>query len=576
MFILALFAFIAGVVTILSPCILPILPVVLSGSLEGGKKRPLGIITGFIASFTFFTLFLSQIVKIFGFSANSLRNLSVIVIFIFGLTLLVPKLAQITERLFTKFSSLRVKTNKGGYWGGVIIGLSIGLIWTPCVGPILASVISLALSGNVGFQTIIITLSYSIGTAIPMFIITYSGGQILTKVPWLTRNSQKIQRVFGFVMILLAISIFFNYDRKFQTFILNKFPSYGVGLTKFEDNSIIKNSLDKLGSQNNQEDMGKTTQDLIDEGVSAPEIIPGGEWFNLPSGQNKLTLKELRGKVVLVDFWTYTCINCIRTLPYLSDWYKKYEKDGFVIIGVHTPEFEFEKDPKNLAKALSDYKITYPVVQDNNYATWNAYSNHYWPAKYLIDKNGKIRFTHFGEGQYDEFEGYIQKLLEEKGSDVSKVKIQNPNYSIDSLTPELYLGYKRMGYFASKEAAVVGKEFDYHFPDELPLNHFAFNGTWTISDEWSKSSSGSKLILGFQAKNVYLVMRPTKTEGKVKIYLDEKDISSNDAGEDVKDAIVTVDSDRLYSLVKLTTPGKHTITIEFLDEPIEVFAFTFG
>src|SRR3990172_2867947 len=380
MILLILFAFLAGVVTILSPCILPILPVVLSSSLTGGKKRPLGVVAGFIISFTFFTLFLSLIVKSLGIPADFLRSFSIIVIALFGIGLLLPNFQALLERLFTTFSRFSPKLNQNsGFSGGLLIGASIGLIWTPCVGPILASIISLAITGSVSGQAALITFSYSLGTAIPMLAIVYGGRNLLNKVPWLTRNTVKIQKAFGVLMILTALAIFFNLDRKFQTFILDKFPNYGTGLTSFEDNETIRRALDRLdGGEVSEEDMGKPTFNLLDDsGVNAPELIPGGDWFNT----KPLTLKELRGKVVMVDFWTYTCINCIRTLPYLRDWYEKYADKGLVIIGVHTPEFEFEKSPENVQKAIEDFEIKYPVMQDNNYATWRVYDNYYWPAK---------------------------------------------------------------------------------------------------------------------------------------------------------------------------------------------------
>ena len=344
MIFLILFAFLAGIVTILSPCILPILPIILSSSTDSsGKKKPLGVVVGFVASFTFFTLFLSSIVRMSGISANSLRYVSVFILGIFGISLLVPQVQILIERLFTKLTRfIPSSQNKNGFWGGVLIGLSLGLLWTPCVGPILASVISLAISGTVSFQAMLITLAYSLGTAIPMFMIMQAGSTALQKVPWLVRNTAKIQKAFGVLMILTSVAIFFNLDRRFQTFILKSFPGYGAGLTKFEDNQLVKQELDKVGNQPSDElSLGNSLPSIFDKkGPVAPEITPGGEWFN----SQPLKLESLRGKVVLIDFWTYSCINCQRTFPYLRSWWEKYQDQGLVIIGVHSPEFEFEKD----------------------------------------------------------------------------------------------------------------------------------------------------------------------------------------------------------------------------------------
>jgi thiol-disulfide isomerase/thioredoxin len=305
--------------------------------------------------------------------------------------------------------------------------------------------------------------------------------------------------------------------------------------------------------------------------ATAPDFIAGGVWFNSPP----LTIKALQGKVVLIDFWTYTCINCIRTFPYLKSWYSKYEKNGFVIVGVHTPEFAFEKDSNNVRDAISDFEIKYPVMQDNDYATWSAYRNRYWPAHYLLDKNGKIRYTHFGEGEYDKTEEMIQKLLKEAGADI-KDKISNQTYEIESRTPETYLGYARMQGLASPENPSRDTKSTYTIPKTLASNSFAFGGNWTINEEMATGEEGSVIEYKFSAKNVYLVMNPIGSTAKATIFLDGKQISSNDGGKDVIDGTTAVDSNRLYELVKLQTPGEHTLRIKIVEGKVSAFAFTFG
>lgn len=485
--------------------------------------------------------------------------------------MLIPKFQIFLEILFSKLSQfLPQSQNKTGFGGGIIIGLSLGLLWTPCVGPILASVISLAITGAVTLDAFFITLAYSLGTAIPMFFIMIAGQTALRKAPWLLNNASKIQQGFGILMILTAIAIFFNFDRSFQTFILNTFPNYGTGLTKFEDNPQIQNALQKLsGEKADEEKVGKAMFDLAPEGDPAPEIIPGGEWFNSPP----LTLKSLRGKVVLIDFWTYSCINCQRTFPYLKSWWEKYKDKGLVIIGVHAPEFEFEKNPENVKKALKDFGLTYPVVQDNNFETWRAYKNRFWPAKYFIDKDGQLRNTHFGEGDYDESEKIIQELLSETGSDLSQTKINNPEYKIYAQTPESYLGYERMEFLASPDYLVRDALGSYTSPKNLPENQFAFTGDWNVMNQYSNPQKGAGLLLNFSAKNVYLVMRAKSGESKVKVFVDGK---QQFPGKDVKDGIITVNADTLYELVDLPDPGRHILKLEFLDSDTEVYAFTFG
>lgn len=563
MLFLILFAFLAGFVTVLSPCILPVLPIVLSGSLTAGHRRPLGIVTGFIISFSLFTLFLTAIVKATGVSADLLRNLSVLIVLFFGLSLLLPNFQVLMEKVFTKLSGLvtRNSTQATGFWSGIVLGTSLGLVWTPCVGPIIASVITLAATSSINGSAILITFAYALGTSIPMFAITYGGRKLLLKVPWLLKNTARIQKGFGIIMILVAVGIFFNLDRQFQTFILEKFPQYGSGLTKIEDNNLVRDSLKNM--------LGKSMP-VSDNGPAAPDFIAGGKWFNT----TPLTIAGLRGKVVLIDFWTYTCINCIRTLPYIKSWNEKYKDKGLVIVGVHTPEFEFEKNSENVGKALKDFDIKYPVMQDNSYATWNAYGNQYWPAHYLIDKNGSIRDTHFGEGGYDETEAMIQKLLKETGATVNE-KIQNATYSVDSMSPETYLGYSRLGKFASPEDPVHDKAAYYSVPTEVPLNTFAFGGNWNIGEQTALPSRGSIMEYHFMAKNVYLVIN-TKSKSQIKVSLDGKAVDTTAQGKDVKQGMVIVDSNRLYNLIKLKKAEDHVLKLEFLDDNASIFAFTFG
>lgn len=567
MVLLVFFAFLGGMVTILSPCILPILPIVLAGSITGGKKRPWGVVVGFIVSFTFFTLFLSAIVRATNISADALRSLSVIIIAGFGASLLVPAFQVLTERLFSRLtglaSSRSPSATRSDFISGFLVGVSLGLLWTPCVGPILASIITLAATSKVTADTIFITLAYAVGTAVPLLAITYGGRNLLTKNPWLVANTVRIQKGFGVLMILTAIAIYFQIDRKFQVYILNQFPNYGVGLTTLEDNKAVINALQELQ---------KPTQEKQSE--IAPELILGGSWF----GSTPITISSLRGKVVLIDFWTYTCINCIRTLPYLKSWHNKYKDKGLVIIGVHTPEFEFEKNPDNVARAIKDFDLTYPVMQDNDFATWNAYNNHYWPAKYLVDKNGKIRYTHFGEDGYDETEMKIQELLREAGSFSEDLPVNNPTYRVQSRSPETYLGNWRIANFVSPEPIRQDASSMYSIPKSITRNTFAYGGSWTVGYEYARPSAGATLILRFDAKDVFLVIRQkTKgTVGTLRVLMNGKSVGEDTAGEDTKEGVVTVDADRLYKLIKLPTPGEHLLKLEFLDDNLELYAFTFG
>lgn len=575
MILLIAFAFLAGIITVLSPCILPILPIILTSSIGGvntGKSRPMGVVIGFILSFTFFTLFLSTIVRLSGIPSETLRLVSVIVVAGFGFSLLIPKFQALVERLFSKLAGF-MPNNQGrtGFFGGLLIGLSVGLLWTPCVGPILASVISLAISGTVTIDAFFITFSYSLGTAIPMFLIMLGGQNALRRVPWLLSNLQHIQKLFGALMILTAIGIFFNVDRRFQTFVINTFPQYGSGLTQFEDNELIRNQLDKKNSlEIKKVDIGKPMFDVLNpKGIKAPEIISGGVWFN----SDPLTLSDLKGKVVVIDFWTYSCINCQRTLPYLRSWNDKYRDKGLVIIGVHAPEFEFEKSEKNVSQAIKDFNLTYPIVQDNDFKTWRAYNNRFWPAKYFIDKEGYIRYHHFGEGAYDESEKVIQELLKEAGATDVTSDINNPTYQISAKTPETYLGYARIERFVSPETIKRDTLSTYSIPEKIGSNEIAYSGNWNIMEEYANPKKGATLEMNFDSKEVFIVMRTNASPAKIKVYVDGK---VQYFGEDNVSGVVTVEKDALYKIIKLQVPGKHHLRLEFEDSNVQLYAFTFG
>lgn len=576
MLILLLFSFLAGIVTVLSPCILPVLPIVLSGSVGEGKRRPLGIVTGFILSFTFFTLFLATLVSKTGISADALRSLSVIVISLFGISLLFPQLQLWLEKIFSRFANLAPQGTGDGFKGGLLVGLSLGLLWTPCVGPILASVISLALTGSVSGAAFFITLAYSLGTAIPMLAITYGGRQLLQKVPWLTKNLIKVQQGFGVIMIATGLAIFLNLDRQFQSWILTAFPGYGAGLTQLEEVDLVQQQLDKLQPGNiDDSKIGKPMNELQEEMFYpvAPELIGGTDWLN----SEPLTFAgNLKGKVVLVDFWTYTCINCIRTLPHLTQWYQDYQDQGLVIIGVHSPEFEFEKDKDNVLAAMADYGITYPVVQDNDFNIWRAYSNRYWPAHYLVDKEGKVRYTHFGEGKYVETENKIRELLDEAPLSASEGSVdQTPGRR---QTPETYLGYQRADAYTLENKLKRDQLATYNYSSLLPQDAVGLKGQWLVTAEHALAQEDQvSLGINFLAQTVHLVLAPEKNTGYVTVMLDGQPLPAQYWTADMdKQGRILVDEARKYDLVDLGEDyGRHTLELVF-DQGISAYAFTFS
>ncbi|HYM65505.1 MAG TPA: cytochrome c biogenesis protein DipZ [Candidatus Sulfotelmatobacter sp.] len=579
MIILWTFAFVSGLITIFAPCIWPILPLILSSSTTGGHKKPLGLTLGIIISFGFLTLTISYIVKIIPFDPNILRYFAVFVIGILGLSLIIPKLSEILEVYVSRLvGKIGISKNgqKTGFWAGFITGLALGVVWAPCAGPILATIATLAATQSVNLGTVLVTFFYLLGISIPLFIFATFGNRLFTKSRGLSKYTGKVQQIFGVIMILTAILIATNYDKVLEVKLLDVFPSYGQFVNNFEGNPLVKtqlNDLKGIGSQNNNSQSGES--DLFNTNTKAPDFVGIEKWLNT---EKPIKINDLKGKVVLVDFWTYTCINCIRTLPYVTSWYDKYKDAGFVVIGIHTPEFEFEHNTQNVLNAIKQFKIHYPVAQDNNYSTWNNYSNSYWPAEYLVDANGNIRRTHFGEGEYDKMELAIQTLLKKKGakinSSLENIQDQTPT---TQLSPETYVGAKRMEfYYPLGNTGIVNQNFT--ITDNLPTNSFSLGGNWNILDDNALTGKNAILNYNFYADKVFLVLRPGSAKNaKVKVFLDGKTVDSTNQGADVKDGEVFVDSDRLYSLIDLKgKPGNHILKLEFQDSGIEVFAFTFG
>lgn len=591
MAVLLLFAFLSGLVTISAPCIWPILPIVLSATVVGGHRKPLGITLGVLVSFGLLTLFLSSILAIIPFDPNILRYFAVVVLVFFGLTLIIPALSRIFEGWVSRLSG-RFQTNNTstGFVSGFVTGLALGVVWAPCAGPILATIATLAATQKISVELVWVTLFYCLGIGIPLFLFATLGRHIFTKTRFFSKYTGHIQQIFGIIMLLTAVLILSNYDKVIEANLLNYFPSYSQFLNSLEGNSAVKNQLQNLKQQ-------KVSQSTVDTGglfnanYQAPEFIGISKWLNLPDASPVPSIKNLKGKVVLVDFWTYTCINCIRTLPHVTSWYDKYKDSGFVVIGVHTPEFAFEHDTNNVLRAIQMFGIHYPVAQDNNYATWNNYANQYWPAEYLIDAQGVVRRTEFGEGQYDKMELAIQALLKEAGKKVSSGLEQMPDQTpTGSISPETYLGSKRMQYYFPTGSLPNGTQ-NFTLEPNAPLNSYSLGGVWTISDEEAVVGANSVLAYHFQADKVYIILRPARSAtqsvaggptatgqaGTVKVLLDGKPIDSSVAGADVQRGIITVDSDRLYGVVDFH--GKveeHVLQLQFLTPGLKAYTFTFG
>ncbi len=577
MAILLLFSFLAGFVTILAPCIWPLLPIVLSASLGQGKQRPLGITLGVMTSFSMFTLSISYLEKFFHLDANIFRLLAVIVIGLLGISMMIPALGICFENFVNQALSPfqnKLKVQGTGFGAGYATGFSIGLVWAPCAGPILATIATLAATQAVDTRVVLVTLAYVLGLGIPLFFFSLAGAKVFSKMRQVTKYTGIVQQVFGFIMIVAALLIYTNYDKVIQVKILNLFPSYGNFLSKVENNDQVAKQLGNLrGGKETKAMANEFTEGLSDMGP-APDFKDISLWLN----SNALSLAQLRGKVVLVDFWTYSCVNCVRTLPHVTGWYEKYKNNNFVVIGVHTPEFAFEKEAGNVQNALKEFNIHYPMALDNHYGTWLAYNNHYWPAEYLIDSKGHIRQAHFGEGHYDQMELAIRQLLKESGQMLDVAVGTNedttPRYA---RTPETYLGRARMERFASNEKITGEAKQTFTLPAVLPQDHFAYEGSWDISNESAKPKKGSALVLHFKAGKVFLVIGPGVKGNQINVFIDGKPIDESMAGADVKNAKIILDEERLYQLVDLKGRlEEHLLRLEFDNDGIVVYAFTFG
>jgi cytochrome c biogenesis protein CcdA/thiol-disulfide isomerase/thioredoxin len=578
MLLLLLFAFISGLVTIAAPCIWPLLPIVLAQSTRSGRRRPAGLAIGVAASFGILTLTLSLLARALHFDANILRYVAVFVIAVSGVVLLIPWMGAVLEGfvspLTSRFGSFATAQDSG-FSGGLTTGLALGVVWTPCAGPILATIAALGSAGTLSAKLVIVTTAYVTGAAIPLFGLAYGGQRLLGASRRLSPYLGRIQQAFGVVLLAMAVLIGTSYDTVLETRLLNAFPQFALTLNAFESSSPVTQGLASLkGQATNGTSTGNDLMNAEGLGISMPEFAGINQWLNTDA---PLSRADLRGKVVLVDFWTYTCINCLRTLPNVTRWHDIYRGQGFVVIGVHTPEFAFEHNTNNVAQAIQRFGIHYPVAQDNDYDTWNAYNNQYWPAQYLFDASGKLRRAHFGEGEYDQMETAIQQLLAEAGHAVNRPI--TPTTDLDgsiAISPETYLGTEHLEY--AVPAPYRNGKRTFALPTTVPLDHFALGGTWTPDDEQITAGDGATLRYHFQSDQVYLVLRPPEGQpGLIDVLLDGQPIGALQAGDDVTNGLVTVDSDRLYHLVDLR--GKveeHTLELRFRTPGTQVFAFTFG
>jgi cytochrome c biogenesis protein CcdA/thiol-disulfide isomerase/thioredoxin len=540
MLLLLAIGFVAGIVTALSPCVLPVLPIVLAGGATG--RRPLAIVAGIVGSFTVFTLFAAWLLDSLGLPADLLRNLAIALLFLVALSLLVPQVAEWLARPL-QFLTRRSGGDRGG---GLLLGVTLGLVFVPCAGPVLAAVTVIAARRDVGLDSLLLTLSYALGAALPMLAIALLGARAARVF---RVNALLVRRIAGVLVAGAAVAIALGVDRDLQTTL----PGYTETLQKrFERSDGAQRELRELTGGHDPEAAGGGEGILQDYGP-APDFHGIAHWLN----SKPLTLEGLRGRVVLIDFWTYSCINCLRTLPYIRAWDDRYRDAGLTVVGVHSPEFAFEHVESNVRENVRKLGVRYPVALDNDFVTWQSWHNQYWPAKYLIDKRGHVRYFHFGEGEYGKTEKAIRTLL---GSDVPAATRLAEKSPMGAVTPESYLGYSRLDRNGG-ELPAKDEEHAYTFPRGLLANELAFGGVWKLEEERAVAGLSAGLRLQYRARNVYLVLTG---KGTVDVLVDGK-----------PERTVRVASDRLYTLVERQKLGDHLLELHF-SPGLAAYAFTFG
>ncbi len=595
MVLLMIFAVIAGAGTAITPCVLPVLPALLSASALGGARRPLGIVLGLAATFTIAIVALAQLVEGVGLASGAARTLAITVLIAFGLLMLIPELAKYVQAPLSRLARFGPKTRGDGFWSGVGVGGALGFVCAPCAGPILAAVTSVSASSGPTLRVVLVALSYSAGLGAVLLLYAFGGRALLGRIRAAARG-HVVERSLGAVLLLTGVAMIFNLDVRFEEALAKdkSLPAFLIDPTHaLESSQSVENRLASLRAESRFVARAKTARGVpaadapgvaiagvktppLQELGAAPPFTDTQQWFNTP-GEEPLTLASMRGHVVLVDFWTYTCINCIRTLPFVEGLYSHYHAYGLDVVGVETPEFTFEQIASNVQQAIAADGITYPVVQDNRYGTWNAYQNEYWPAEYLIDAGGEVRHTQFGEGDYKADEAAVRALLYEAGAHLlpPPTTAHAIMASTNLGTPETYLNPQRAQGFEQPLTPGVSR---YRASADLQLNEFALGGKWKVgSESITPVSSGAEIEGGVQARDVDLVM--TSAGGvprSGRVLLGGQPIPAADRGADVgPGGYFTIRAQRLYNLVKLSADAQFLVTVQ-LPPGVSAYDFTFG
>jgi cytochrome c biogenesis protein CcdA/thiol-disulfide isomerase/thioredoxin len=613
--ILFALAYLGGVLTILSPCILPVLPFVFARADQPFVKSGLPLLIGMAATFAAVAT-LAAVGGAWAIQANEYGRIAAIVLLAaFGITLLFPAIADwATRPVVAAGAWLSQKAHAEGRAGSPVLlsfllGIATGFLWAPCAGPILGLILTGAALEGANTETSFLLLAYALGAATSLALALLLGGRVFEAMKRSLGAGEWVRRGLGVAVLAGVAAIALGLDTGYLTrlsiastsnyeqSLLDLAPANektqpsvimngGPGMMMGGSNAMMGASNAMTGGPGMMMSNKAATQnsDALPIEGALPSISGATEWLNSPP----LTTEGLRGKVVLVDFWTYSCINCLRAIPYVRAWAEKYKDQGLVVIGVHSPEFAFEKNVDNVRRAVRDLKIEYPVAIDNAYAIWRAFGNQYWPAHYFIDAEGRIRHHHFGEGDYEESEQAIRALLAETGKSEVAGGYVNVNASgveaagdlIAVQSPETYVGYERTENFASPGGTVRDMRHEYSTPSSLQKNQWALGGDWTVESERAVlDGANGRIVFRFHARDLHLVLGPGPDGKPVRFrMLIDGAAPGADHGSDVdSDGNGVVKEQRLYQLVRQNKPAKdRTFEIEFLDPGAEAFAFTFG
>jgi len=568
---LLILSYLGGVLTILSPCILPVLPFVFAKSDEPFVKSGLPLLIGMALTFALVAT-LAAVGGGWAVHANQYGRIAALVLLtFFGITLLSRSLADRLTRPLVALGDRLSQGRGSGVWSSLLLGMATGLLWAPCAGPILGPVLTGAALNGASANTTLLLLAYALGAATSLAAALLIGGRVFAAMKRSLGAGEWIRRALGVAVLVGVAAIALGLDTGLLT-------RLSLANTSHFEQALI----DKVRPANNTKTVAVAGSTLPVEG-QLPSLAGATGWLNSPP----LTPQSLRGKVVLVDFWTYSCINCLRALPYVRAWADKYKDHGLVVIGVHAPEFAFERDPDNVRRAVHDLHVTYPVALDSNLAIWRAFNNEYWPAHYFIDAKGRIRAHHFGEGEYDASERIIQQLLAEAGRTRVPAGIVNPDAKgaaaaadiSDVQSPETYIGYGRAANFAGG-AAAQDRSADYRTPQSLARNHWGLDGQWSVGPQSAVlDKPGGKITFRFHARDLHLVLGAFdgKSAIRFRVTLDGAAPGAAHGMDTDASGNGKITGQRLYQLIRQSGPvSDHTFTIEFLDPGVQAYSFTFG